>query len=276
MAICILIVGDIHSDIGHLAYLSDVAKYHNCTQIVQLGDFNYMEHFDWGREFLDQTEEILAQNGQTLVFILGNHSNKGLLYARYCDAPKSVNGLWQIRNHLFFAPNAHCWNIDGVKIAALGGAYSVDRDQKIKLEQSNDQPRTLWWPDEETTDDEVADVIAKGGADILLTHDQPRSANLGIELKSDVNCLPNRDRIDRALRGIRPKIVLHGHLHYPYQSFVPIGDKDGNLNWCQVIGLGANMAAAPPNLDYNIEDSWLILTINNGKFKISNPPPAIC
>lgn len=48
---------------------------------------------------------------------------------------------------------------------SLGGATSVDKAQR--------EQGVNWWPDEDITDEQVAEAIAGGSAELMLTHESP-------------------------------------------------------------------------------------------------------
>jgi hypothetical protein len=102
-------------------------------------------------------------------------------------------------------------------VLSLGGAASVDRQSRID--------GLTWWPDEAITDEHVADAIAGGRADLMLTHESP--ANTPVRpvreiLRTNPHGFPkaaleasaaSRARVSEVWDAVRPELLAHGHLH---------------------------------------------------------------
>lgn len=115
-----------------------VAARGGAQAIVQLGDFGYWEHERPGVTYLDKVEAHAARHGLVVVFLRGNHDNEPLLGARYAPA---ASGFVPVRPHVWWAPDGMRFTWSGVSFVVAGGAYSVDRDQRIE--------GVDWWASEE-------------------------------------------------------------------------------------------------------------------------------
>jgi hypothetical protein len=185
--------------------------------IVQLGDFGI-----WpgpaGQEYLARLDAALAEAGAELSFVDGNHEDFTQL-ARLQPGP---DGRAQVTERIFHLPRGHRWRWHGREWLALGGAVSLDR--AVRTEGVD------WWPEEEITLRQAGSVIEAGPADVMVTHECPA----GIEhdfpppppwwsqadlRRSDAH----RGLLREVVLGVRPRWLMHGHLHLSYQRRVDLG-----------------------------------------------------
>lgn len=229
----ILIAGDTHGNSAWWSRLVEYARKRQCATIVQLGDFGYWEHTVDGRLFLDRLSKKLVRAGVRAYFIDGNHENHPLLWEQY---PPDEDGFCEVRPSLYYIPRGHSFTWDGVKFLGLGGAYSVDVKWRLDEEAWRHAPRTLWWPTETLTTEEVERACAVGKVDVLLSHDCPWGVTLpgigGEFIESNLN----RMMVSRVVRETLPDLVLHGHYHMRNSGSIAIPYAvDGELVWHNVI-----------------------------------------
>jgi hypothetical protein len=185
--------------------------------IVQLGDFGIWPGAR-GREYLSGLDAALAAADAVLWFVDGNHEDFTQL-ARFRPGP---DGRAQVTDRIWHLPRGHRWRWHGRDWLALGGAVSLDRAGRTAGAD--------WWPEEEITWPQAGAVIEAGPADVMVTHECPA----GIE-----HAFPpppswwspadlRRSGAHRALLGevvlaVRPRWLMHGHLHLSYQRQVDLG-----------------------------------------------------
>lgn len=271
----VLLAGDTHGNTSHLRYLLDIADREQCARLFQVGDFGAWEHTPGGRKFFDDADRVAARAGVTVYFLDGNHDKTSLVLSMYGDRPDG-EGFLTCRDHLRYAPRGHRWTWAGTRFIALGGAYSVDKAWRVREERAaaekaarrtalygarpgTDTAGTLWFPEEELTDTQLDAALADPApVDVMLTHDKPRASNPRWNRKDLPECRPNQDRIQRAVTALRPRLLVHGHLHHPYRDQIRCaGD-----SWTTVVGLGADPAAAE-DASYDKTDSWKVLTLGS-------------
>lgn len=289
----VLVAGDTHGNTKFIAnYLYPTAKAVGATRILQLGDFGYWEHRQEGIDFLDEVADLAHLYGIDWYWLRGNHDNIDELRLRYNAAINAVKGgFWQLRPGLFWIPDGLHFTWDTARFAAFGGAYSIDKEYRLKREArltkqawAKEQARrdagrpaqrvedftgSLWFPGEELTDAEVTALLEADPSpvDIVLSHDKPRAATLGPHRKEFEECLPNQNRLQMVLVALKPTLWLHGHLHVFYQCSVPVAPHDeagtpgtpGAERWCSVIGLACDDQAAPRF--WKPEHAWLCLDL---------------
>jgi predicted phosphodiesterase len=269
----LLLAGDTHGNTSHVRYLIDVAHRHGIDRIFQVGDFGAWEHVPDGRAFFDNVDKYARRRGVTVYWLDGNHDKTSLILERYGNELDD-EGFLRCRENVRYAPRGHRWTWGGVRFIALGGAYSVDKPWRVKEERakahalaekaarygsgkSTDTTGTLWFPEEELTDAELAAALADPTpVDVMLTHDKPRAADPQWNRKDLAECWPNQDRIQAAVRALRPRLLVHGHLHYPYRDQI----RSSGDAWTTVIGLDADPAAAD-HAGYDKADSWMVLDL---------------
>jgi hypothetical protein len=200
--------------------------------------------------------------GITLAFIDGNHENHTLLRLK-CGGEPVAPGFWQIRPNLHYIARATAWTVASVRFLGLGGAYSIDKAWRVEHEARRNEPRSLWWPEEEITEAETAAAMQAGRIDIMLAHDKPTASHLPYRLRDIPECLPNQEKIDRVMAATRPSLLLHGHFHSPYRDRIRLGRRT-----CEVIGLAANPKAARLHSPYRFTDSWVILNLERGRYQL--------
>ena len=231
-----------------------------------LGDFGFWEHRREGVRFLDALDKDATARGVDVYFLDGNHDKTSLLMEKYGDQRNEENFVI-VRPHVLYAPRGHRWTWDhGVTFIALGGAYSVDKDWRLDQEERfpgrYGGPKSLWFPEEEMSDEDMEAILDADPSqvDIMLAHDKPRSSSPRWNRKDLLECIPNQDRLQRAMRRLRPKAFFHGHLHYFYTDEVWYGH-DGptqDMATTKVMGLLCNPDAG--DLNYvNKTLSWQVL-----------------
>lgn len=261
----VLIAGDTHGDINHIRYLVQRAKPNFCGAILILGDYGFWEHEAQGITFNSMVSVIASKAEIDVYFIDGNHDKTSLLLRRYSD-DVTEDGFLRLRERLFYIPRGHRWEWSGVKFAAFGGAYSIDKQWRLDAEAVSRRAESLWFPEEEMTDEEMAIHLLNGSpVDVIVAHDKPRASNPKWNRKEYLECVPNQDRLQMAVLALRPTLYLHGHLHYRYIDRIRV---DGDT-WCQVHGFDANPAAAG-NGDRNL--SWGVLNLEDIRLRSVTPP----
>jgi hypothetical protein len=258
----ILIAGDTHGDLTHCQYLVRTAKAEKCDRVFVLGDWGYWEHIDQGVLFCDRLDLYCNINNIPVYFLDGNHDKTSLLVDSYHDQPDD-EGFLLVRPHLRYAGRGHRWTWDHVSFISLGGAYSTDKASRLAWEAKKKRPEASWFPEEEMTDEDMAKILAADPSpvDVMLTHDKPRCSNPGWNRKNILECLPNQDRIQSAVRQLTPSRLYHGHLHWNYHQFAPYSDHEGLHRELEVQGLSPNPSAQEYR-EYQKSHSWIVLDTN--------------
>jgi predicted phosphodiesterase len=261
----VLMAGDLHGDLPHAQYLVKIAKKQGCDRILQLGDFGYWPHYKDGQTYLNQLNLYADLNNILVYWVDGNHDKTSRVYEDH-GADLDPEGFIRVRKQIRYAPRGHRWTWDGCRFIALGGAYSVDKDWRLEEELRKARKKGLsddaftgdqWFPEEEMSDEDMDRfLLDTSPVDVIVAHDKPRGSNPKWNRKEFLECTPNQDRLQRAVRTLQPAMFFHGHLHYFYAD--PIISVTGDQpNATLVIGLHCNMAAATS--PYDKAWSWQVL-----------------
>lgn len=225
----ILLAGDWHGNIHAAIAAIESAQREKASRILQVGDFGFW-HGITGEKFMWEVQKLARQAGIPVYVVPGNHENYDLLRIWERENAKDEDGFVRIASHLKFAPRGLVWNWEGKNFLGLGGAVSVDRDWR---EQGID-----YWVEEEIQDSDVDTSIDNAdGLDIdyLVTHDCSNKTPFGFQIIPDFKSLLNREKIDKVLKAVKPKMQFHGHMHRWYEWYLPHGDGSGD--YTKVYGL---------------------------------------
>jgi len=294
----ILMLGDTHGFHRHVEWAAAQAERAKADAIFVLGDFGYWEHGDDGA-FLDKCSAISSDYGMPIYWLDGNHENHTWLRERYinnAEVPRDEDGFVIMRKGLLHAPRAHTWVWNGYRFMALGGAYSIDIEGRLvgeqrkarqaraeisgrkqqgapipdKVKRVAEGEHTLWWPEEEITDEEVEQALKVDKVDILLTHDKPLFASPDWNRKNDPTSMANQEKVQKVLEHLRPEVLFHGHLHYAYHDPMFIGANEHEMIGVDIHGLDCN-----PELHggdgwwwYTREQSIALVTLTKSAIKV--------
>ena len=130
----------------------------------------------------------------------------------------------------------------GRSFVALGGAPSVNR---VRLTEGID-----WWPSEVIQEEHVETTIAGGHADVMLTHDSPGPPYCTEPIADVIQGNPwgwpdsilayaqeGIDKVTRAVVGVKPLLLAHGHFHVAGQAAVRL---PGSTHETTIWSLAAN------------------------------------
>lgn len=263
----ILLAGDTHGDLSHWWYLLGIADKYDVRLILQLGDFGYWPHVGAGVEYLRKLNRMLGDD-RAVLWIDGNHD----AHTHLRWLPCRPDGLVDIDSRITHVPRGARFDLAGTTFLGLGGANSIDKDQRIakyeaavaKKRRYTDNPDRFvryeqWWAEEMITDAEVQRCVDGGPVEVVLAHDAPQSIDIAAEVnrqggswwKGDLESTLNRERLDAVLHGCGPTFWFHGHYHIAYQHTVPLRGAA-----CIVRGLAAN--CRHPGIAYRPQASWWI------------------
>lgn len=206
----ILFAGDIHGDTKHLGWVFSEARNVDADQIIAVGDYGYWPHYGDGQSFLDLTQ-ALADGGTPFAWLDGNHENHDLLDQKVQqqpwwhdgDLPQPIPTL-QSDNFLYL-PRGTVLDLDGVRLLAYGGAWSVDWMHR--------KAHVTWWEQELVDLDHLEGIgHAVGQVDILATHECPSGP--AISYKDDLaTSVRQRQYIGHLVDLVQPQLTVSGHHH---------------------------------------------------------------
>lgn len=263
------LVGDLHGNTkAAVQVLAQMGK-RKISHVFVLGDFGLWTHVADGHQFLDDVNTVAEGNNLTVFAIGGNHENWDHWEWFVNNMPRA-KGFAMVRRRILLAPKAHQFTLANKKFVVAGGAVSVDKEWRLNAERGErDQfgnrigkaygPRSLWWPDEQLTDDDVASIKSYGTADILLTHDCSDYTPWKHRLKPDPDSKIHRQRIDEVIRAVKPEFHFHGHMHEQYDWINTLGtDMFGNTPEVEVATYGFTCDGEP--------NSWGIFDTDTNTF----------
>ena len=160
----IYITGDTHGDFSRLLNLD----YNDGDMIIILGDA--------GINYYKNNEDIKLKNylnslNLKLFCIRGNHEERPENISTYKEVDMFGGKVYLEDDYLnlIFAKDGEVYNIDGLSILVIGGAYSVDKDYRLMHGYK-------WFKDEQLSREEMNDILNKVSGrhfDVILTHTCP-------------------------------------------------------------------------------------------------------
>lgn len=221
----VLLVGDSHGNFNFFRQVLQRAKDVEADLVIQLGDFGFWppERDSVGRPFPDPDWSFanLVDISATAEFelpvwaIRGNHDWRE--EANEYPTELSMDpGLYHCRD-------GQRIQLGDVTVLFTGGAVSVDYHSRTE--------GISWWPDEITSDEDVAASCEGGPVDLWLTHDSvvvppnKRKLSFGelIDARIDVQNL----KMKEIFEAVKPKLHVHGHWHSKYTAHNPYGFTQG-------------------------------------------------
>lgn len=231
------ILGDLHGNSTWAVYALQRLSQAGVTEAVQLGDFGFGLAES---RFLRSVEAACKTYRINLIVVPGNHEDYDLVNGY----PLMDDGFQSVSDHIVVAPRGHRWKMGGRSFVALGGAPSVDRTYRQRLEREK-PGRRFWWKEEQITKADVDKVIEGGHADIMVAHDAPYVQDIQRRIEGNPHGWEQRDieyadkgrkLMDRAFSAVQPHVFLHGHYHFPVYDNVIWSDHTVS----HVVGLDAD------------------------------------
>lgn len=238
----ILFAGDSHHDAAHIRWVVDAAHERGCDAIVSVGDLGYWPRYSYGQEFMSTLTARLTKRGIDLYFVEGNHED----FEELLDPEHPEIGPFRLvepatradgRGGVWHIPRGARWDWQGVRFLGLGGAFSIDKDERI---QGVD-----WFPEETITMGQVWQTLeTPGETDILVAHDCPHGVMFlnQFEKQRHPESAQNTRAVLQVASHVKPVMVVHGHYHTPHttEHHDPVNDLHAT-----VIGLDLNNQLDP-------------------------------
>lgn len=232
----IALVGDWHADAEWALPTVDFISKAGADIIISVGDFGFWPRFNHGQHFLKALDDKLAQVNIPLWWVDGNHEDHDILNL----LPVGENGLRAVTRHIHHIPRGFRWEWDGFMWMGLGGAASVDREDRVE--------GVDWFEAERISEEDAAYASRPGAVQVMVTHEGVFGAPpLDMKL-SKVSMWPAatiqesneiRGRLTDVVDVVKPKYLFHGHHHTAYSC-----TKDGTV----IRGLHCNGASLWENV----------------------------
>ena len=160
----IYITGDIHRDFSRLNYL----EYRPNDMLIILGDVGINYYLN---EEDNKLKKLLSSYNLKLFCVRGNHEER----------PENINSYNEIEMfsgkvyvedkfpNLVFAKDGEVYNMDGMSVLVIGGAYSIDKPYRIAYGYN-------WFSEEQLSDVEMKNILKRTIGkhfDIILSHTCP-------------------------------------------------------------------------------------------------------
>lgn len=153
----------------------------------------------------------LEEKSFTTLFVDGNHENFDAL-AQYEECSWNGGKVQYIRPSVIHLMRGYVYDLEGMKIFAMGGAHSMDRAYR--------REGISWWPQEMPSAEEITRArqnlaINDNQVDLIITHDAPLSlANMiSYEKTKDDALMPFFEELKNTV-GYRHWYFGHFHLDW--------------------------------------------------------------
>jgi len=230
----ILFSGDFHAgECGELSYITKkalikkhgVEKYNNIRYHIILGDGGFLWQGNHNTDLFNY--KVLANRPFPVLCVIGNH--EPILGMN--NLPEKDIGIgetvYQINIDPFFAylKRGKVYTIDGFKFLVLGGALSIDKDDR--------KPNKSWWEKEYWTEQEKRDLFklleSEKTFDCVLSHTGPNHINKLLFTDPKYLSKIRDDEVarlnDQIAEGIQYRKWWCGHWHRDLYHDVPNEDR---------------------------------------------------
>jgi hypothetical protein len=214
----VCVVGDTHRRLDPLVEVLHRAADEGCARVLQVGDFGWYPGTEAGDEFAAGVAGTAAELGLVVAFIGGNHDNWDDLVERTGSAARDDDGFVVLGDHLRYVPRPHRWEWAGVRVGALGGAWSINWRRLVRF--------VSWWPNEEPSAADADALCAEGPLDVAVFHDAPGEVDLSVaawDLDDASDGRGPRVLADMVVARCDPRLVFHGHWHHRHTTVLAGG-----------------------------------------------------
>ena len=242
--------GDWHANEVFAVQAVEAAIEGGAEALVHVGDFGYL----FEPEYLDALDAALGE--VSLYFVDGNHEDFDVLAAQ----PLDERGLRPLSARVTHLPRGHRWTWAGHTWLALGGAHSVDRQNRVAGRS--------WWPAETISRGDITRARTGGPCDVMVSHDAPAGYEIPFSylpgtfpVSEERESHLHRHRVGEVARSVTPRLLVHGHHHLHYTttwhhtavvglSHDRAGSIPGNLAWLDTATLRfVEPTRTPPPLE---------------------------
>ena len=218
------LIGDTHGELRFAsAALRQLAERGVMCSVVA-GDFGFV----WGgdRVDLDSLSTLASELGHTLLFVDGNHED----FITLLGYEVGSDGVRWVAPSIGHLPRGSRFEVAGVRVAAMGGANSIDRWQR--------RPGYSWWPEESITEADL-ERLGSDPVDVLIGHDAPDPLSAldvylmmtksGWSIGALAYASEGRRQFTRAFKAVRPRLYVGGHYHHFVYQVIHVDDASGGF-----------------------------------------------
>lgn len=206
--------GDWHGDTFWSKNVLRVLHDRGIKRLYHVGDFGLWPGPD-GATFIRKTHQWLEKFDMEILVTPGNHEDWERLEEIYTNYPGEIAPQSKNYPRIKWLPRGYRWEDSGISFVSLGGAPSIDREYRREGHS--------WWPEEMITEEHVAQTVAGGYADIMITHDSPSPGVRKVEeivngksmwsVAARAYSAQGRALMTQAFEGVKPRLLVHGHYH---------------------------------------------------------------
>lgn len=200
------VAGDWHGDLSIARAVVRTLKSEEVHLLLHLGDLAVRWPGPKKGRFDKRLGQLLDDADIEFLFIDGNHDN----HKELRELGLLSDGTRRLSDRMSYVPRGTVIERNGVRIGALGGAYSVDRQWRT-------EGKDLWADLEEPKPAEAERLIASAPVDVLLTHDAPAGFRglEGLALPPEIASAADRTRelLQRTVEALQPPLLFSGHWH---------------------------------------------------------------
>ncbi len=166
--------GDFHGEYCRYNYIESIdgQTLTDKDYLLVCGDYGFLFYPVGSNEYIEQQQQLreLENLPYTTLWVDGNHENYDLLES-YPVETWNGGKIHRIRKNIIHLMRGQVYDIDGVKLFAMGGAYSIDKYMR--------REGYSWWAQELPNDEEYKEAVRNLEAvgkrvDIIATHTAPR------------------------------------------------------------------------------------------------------
>lgn len=238
----VALVGDWHGDTLWAITALEIIARGDVDTVVQVGDFGYFPRIPDSQKYIETLNQVAVEEDIHILWVKGNHEDHEALTSLELDK----NGLGIVASNIHFIPPGFRWTWAGKVWVGLGGAVSVDRENRTAGMD--------WFSNEGVSLRDFIKATDPGRADVMITHDAPigvdipgpdRKGNDSGWPKSDILAnYTHREMIQSVVDIVGPEHLWHGHYHVRYDE----GIVGGTGHTTTVHGLDKNRTAWEDNI----------------------------
>ncbi len=208
-----LITGDTHSEWSRFGFFAgrDGRELTERDYAVITGDFGFLFYAPGSPHYVEQQKQLdeMEKFPYTILFVDGNHENFDLLNALPVEEWKGGK-VHRVRRNVLHLMRGQVYDIDGVRVFAMGGAYSVDKYMRSE--------GFSWWRAELPTAADYKEATANlervgKKVDIILTHTAPREIIRRMGKEPDLHDMELTGFLEWIMYEVEFKQWFFGHWH---------------------------------------------------------------